>query len=329
MFFNQSSKQCLQQDGFITRLVLVILGGIFLCVWALKVFVFPPSDFPQKTTFTIRPGESLSEVAYRLEEIKIISSAEAFKIMMIALGSEKDISEGEYYFSVPITSIEVALKISGQEFGILQNKITFPEGFTNKEIAERLAGTFDGFDVSEFINLAKDEQGYLFPDTYSFSPQVDPQTVITVAKKNFSEKIESMAPLFSESPYTQKEIITMASLIEKEANNGEEARIVSGILWKRIELGIPLQVDAPFLFLLGKTSAQLTTKDLAIDSPYNTYKYKGLPPTPINNPGSAAIKAALQPVDSPYLYYLHDNEGKIHYGRTYQEHLANKKKYLQ
>ena len=120
----------------------------------------------------------------------------------------------------------------------------------------------------------------------------------------------------------------MASIIEKEANGEEDRAVISGILWKRIAQGMPMQVDAPFLFLLNKQSSELTIKDLAIDSPYNTYKYKGLPPGPINNPRLESIKAALNPQTSPYLYYLHDAKGGIHYASDFKGHQANITRYL-
>ncbi len=317
------------QQGFIRRVLLIAVLGIGLFVWGLTAFVAPPSGFPQNTTFAIIEGESLGGVAYRLKQENIIKSPQAFKIIMLLLGNERHLSVGEYRFDRPTTSIEVALKISGKNFDILQNRVTFPEGFTNKEIAARLAAHYPGFDTAGFLELAKNDQGYLFPDTYGFPPEVTPTDVITALKKNFLEKTLPLETDLARSVHPKKDIITMASIIEREANDGPEANIVAGILWKRIELGIPLQVDAPFLFLLGKTSAELTAKDLTIDSPYNTYKYKGLPPGPINNPGIAAIKAALYPASSPYLYYLHDTEGVIHYARTHDEHLENKKKYLQ
>jgi UPF0755 protein len=120
----------------------------------------------------------------------------------------------------------------------------------------------------------------------------------------------------------------MASIIEKEAKGEEDRYFISGILWKRISKGIPLQVDAPFLYILGKESSELTRADLAINSPFNTYKNKGLTPSPIGNPGLESIKAAIKPKDSPYLYYLHDSDGNIHYAKTYTEHLKNINKYL-
>jgi UPF0755 protein len=159
-------------------------------------------------------------------------------------------------------------------------------------------------------------------------PWTTPDTVLNTLKKTFDQKIESLSDDILVSKHSLKEIIIMASLIEKEANGEEDRNIVSGILWKRIDKGIPLQVDAPFLYILGKESSELTRSDLAINSPFNTYKYKGLPPSPIGNPGLASIKAAISPKESPYLYYLHDKEGIIHYAKTFTEHQNNIKKYL-
>jgi UPF0755 protein len=120
----------------------------------------------------------------------------------------------------------------------------------------------------------------------------------------------------------------MASLVEEEARTLETRRTIAGILWKRLKLGMPLQVDAVFPYIIGKNTYELSIGDLALDSPYNTYKYAGLPPAPITNPGLDAMLAAVTPTDSPYLYYLSDRNGKMHYARTHDGHLANKAAYL-
>lgn len=125
-----------------------------------------------------------------------------------------------------------------------------------------------------------------------------------------------------------EEIIIMASIIEKEMSSPEDGRIISGILWKRIEAGMGLQADATLTYLTGKPSLKLTEEDLAIDSPYNTYKYRGLPTGPISNPGLNAIKAAIYPEESSYWYYLHDSESQPHYARAFEEHIENKLRYL-
>jgi UPF0755 protein len=120
----------------------------------------------------------------------------------------------------------------------------------------------------------------------------------------------------------------MASILEAEARTTETRKIISGILWKRMEIGMPLQVDAPFQYIIGKNTFQLTTNDLKFDSPYNTYKYKGLPPGPIGNPGLDAISATVNPIKTNYLYYLSDVRGNMHYAKTFAEHVINKEKYL-
>lgn len=135
---------------------------------------------------------------------------------------------------------------------------------------------------------------------------------------NFYQKTGSTSP----------EIIIMASLLEKEAKTEQDRKIISGILWKRLDVGMPLQVDASLNYINGKTSAEMTQKDLNQDSPYNTYKYKGLPLTPICNPGLDAISVALNPISSPYWYYLSDKNGIIHFAKTFEEHKENKFKYL-
>jgi UPF0755 protein len=320
------------QDGFIGRLLLIIILGIMLCVWFVRAAVLPPVEFPVKTTFVVEQGDDLGTIAYNLQTAHLIKSAEVFKLMMLALGSAEHVSVGAYYFEVPVTSIEVALKISGNEFGILQHRVTFPEGFTNTEIAARLTAKFSTperpFDTAKFLSLAADKQGYLFPDTYGFDPHVTPETVIATLTQTFTEKTAPLEAEFTASSRSRKDIIIMASILEKEAANAEEMPMIAGILWKRIDRGIALQVDAPLTLMLGKTSAELTVTDLAMKSPYNTYVHKGLPPAPIDNPGLDAISAALHPVSSPYLYYLHDSKGTVHYASTFEEHKANKQKYL-
>jgi UPF0755 protein len=247
---------------------------------------------------------------------------------MIAFGSERTVSEGDYSFAHPVSVLEVAMRISGRQFGIDRTKVTFPEGFTTRDMSARLAANFEGFDGARFDALTKDSEGYLFPDTYKFFQSVTADMVVTTLKQNFTAKIAPLEKDIASSRRSRADIIIMASIIEKEANGADDRAVIAGILWKRLDAGIALQVDAPFLFLLNKDSRDLTRADLATKSPYNTYLNKGLPPTPINNPGLAAITAAIHPVSSPYLYYLHDKTGQIHYARTYAEHKKNIALYL-
>jgi UPF0755 protein len=206
-----------------------------------------------------------------------------------------------------------------------------------------LSKSIPDFPVTDFIIAAKDKEGFLFPETYYFFRTSPVENVVNALSNEFTEKMKSFAADFDGDPSAQvgktiekiygkqrtaREIIIMASILEREANNAEEAKTISGILWKRISKNMPMQVDATFLYTIQKGSSSLTRNDLETDSPYNTYTRTGLPIGPIGNPGRDMINAALHPVDSEYYYYLHDNQGGIHYAKNYQDHLKNKQKYL-
>lgn len=321
MSTTKSTKRLIVRSLLFVALVVIFISSF-------QTLLGAPRDFPTPYRVTIEPGQTLFSISHELAADNVIRSPRLFEMFMIAFGSEKKVSEGEYYFASPVSTLQVALRISGRQFGIDRKKVTFPEGFTNKQMADRLAETYDGFDTMLFMTLAKGNEGYLFPDTYGFFPSVTPDFVIAALKRNFATKIAPLEADIAQSGRTQKDIITMASIIEKEANGAEDRAIVSGILWKRLDQGIALQVDAPFLYILGKVSKDLTKTDLAINSPYNTYRNRGLPPGPIGNPGLASITASVHPESSPYLFYLHDAEGMIHYATTYAEHKKNIAKYL-
>lgn len=309
-------------------IILGVLGALYLSLSLIRYFLLAPATFPTPYQITIERGQSLFSISKELYDDGAIRSRRFFEMLMLSLGTDKNISHGEYYFDRPVSVIKVAMRITGREFGVERVKITFPEGFTNAQIAARLEKELHAFDRARFLELANKNEGYLFPDTYIFFPWTTPDMAFNTLRNTFDAKMEPLKKDIDASKRSFSDIIIMASLIEKEANGTDDREMIAGILWKRIDKGIPLQVDAPFLYILGKESKELTKEDLAIDSPYNTYKNKGLTPTSIGNPGIASIKAALNPKDSPYLYYLHDKDGTIYYARTYQEHLQNIKKYL-
>jgi UPF0755 protein len=209
--------------------------------------------------------------------------------------------------------------------------VTIPEGFSSIDIvnALKLEKRFTKLDLKEFEKLAAPKEGYLFPDTYFFLPNITAQEAVDAMLRNYSERIETLASEMFVFGRSESDIIKMASIIEEEARTEESRRIIAGILWKRLDDGMPLQVDAAFAFVNGKKdSALLTLDDLKIDSPYNTYTNKGLPPTPIANPGLASIKATITPIETDYYYYLTDKEGNMRYGVNHDQHVANKDRYL-
>ena len=205
---------------------------------------------------------------------------------------------------------------------------TIPEGLSVRQIGEILENA-ELFTKEEFIKIAQKEEGYLFPDTYRFYKDAEPEDIIARMKENFNKKITP--DILEEIRKFKKElseIIIMASILEEEVSAAEDRKIVAGILWKRLDRGIGLNVDAALTYILGRASHELTVSDLKYDSPYNTYRYRGLPPAPISNPGLEAIFAATRPAASPYFYYLTDKEGTMHYAKTLEEHALNKRKYL-
>ena len=171
-------------------------------------------------------------------------------------------------------------------------------------------------------------EGYLFPDTYYIPEDFTAAELLTLLKTTYEQKVASRKEPMASHPLKEDGVIVLASLLEREANTEESMRIVSGILQKRLQLGMRLQTDASIEYALGRPLSDLRAEDLERDTPYNTYKYAGLTPTPIGNPGLNSIDAVLEPEDTEYLYYITDEEGNFHYAKTFDEHRANIAKYL-
>lgn len=311
-----------------TKMLIVV---IFLFVFfsaTVSFSLMPPANFPDHKIITIKSGDSLRAVSDTLHKENIIRSRYYFEVCSKIVGGKRPVMAGEYLFEKPISACRIAIRIARGFSGIPEAKVTFPEGVTNKQITEIIKKDFPDFDTASFLRIAKLDEGFLFPDTYLFRENVTPERVVSVMKENFKKRIGPLGDEIKSTGHSTQEIIIMASILEKEATSDEDKALVSGILWKRISIGMPLQVDASFLYLLGKKSSEVTVEDLQIKSTYNTYANKGLPSGPIGNPGINAIKAAIYPVSSEYLYYLSDNSGTMHYAKTFEGHKANKVKYL-
>ncbi len=305
---------------------LMLGAGIFLFAAAVALSR-APSDFPVGNTVRIQAGQSLQSVTLSLYRSHVISSPILFRSAVILFGGERSIIAGNYLLDSRENIIGLAWRLVQGRFHIGMAKLTIPEGSDAFQIADYLQSTLQNFDKAAFLELAKKQEGYLFPDTYFVSPSAAPQDIISIMRDNFDRKIASLPELKSSS-HPLSEIITMASILEEETNTPEARRMVSGILWHRIALDMPLQVDSAFAYVNGKNTYDLTANDLKIDSPYNTYVHAGLPPGPISNPGLDVISAALHPTQSDYLYFLSSKDGTMHYAKTFEEHKSNKIKYL-
>ncbi len=289
-----------------------------------------PLDFPTATYLKIAPNETPAQVAQDLAARHIIQSPQIFTHVLQAYKKRGEVAAGEYFFPGPETVITVAKRIARGDFELTPIKVTIPEGANSREIGELLAQKLPDFDETTFDHDAQQKEGHLFPDTYFFLPGQDPDTVITMLTNNFTNHIQEtqVAQAIATFGKPLADVITMASLLEKEAPKTADRKMIAGILWKRISIGMPLQVDAVFPYIIGVNSLQLTRTDLRTPSPYNTYIHKGLPVGPITNPGLDAILAAVEPTKNPYLYYLSDMHGNMHYSKTYAQQLANQRTYL-
>jgi UPF0755 protein len=315
--------------SFRAKVVLCVLIVVTLCLMILvyvlpKVFNTPTKDFPTGTTFTITEGMTINEITQLLGNNRVVKSPLYLYIMLTEDSRDTRVQAGEYTFTKPLTTREVTEAITHGEYLSPLITVTLPEGFKARDIYKYLPDNFK----REPITLFEEKEGYLFPDTYFITSRMTAEEFRTLLLKTSAERFAVLIQNTNTSKLSEHEIITLASIIEREAKDLESKKMVSGILQNRLRLGMPLQVDAVFDYLLDKESAELTIDDLEMDSPFNTYKNTGLPPAPISNPGEESIDAVLNPTPSKYLYYLTDEAGVFHYAETFEEHKQNKNRYL-
>lgn len=282
------------------------------------------AHFPIEVDITIEEGMTLHDIVELLKEKRVVQSSLYLQFVLSQVFADKFAQAGTYRFDTPLTTLEVASIITNGTSSSPLLKITFPEGFSIKNIQNFLPSDMSVPDIESMRTL----EGHLFPDTYFISKNATFNEITTIMQETMSEKLFSISDRIKESTLTQEEIIILASLVEREAKDVQSKRMVAGILQNRLALHMPLQVDAAFMYILNKTSIELTQDDLLVDSPYNTYSRIGLPPTPISNPGMESILAVLEPIQSDFLYYLTAQDGTFYYAKTFEEHKKNKEQYL-
>ena len=284
----------------------IFLFSFFIIIIISFIFLRAPSGFPLSSNFSITDGQVLTDISHELEKNNLIKSPLVFQFFVILYGGEKHIISGDYFFERPLSVFSIAKRLSKGQYNQKGIKITIPEGFSNEEIGLILKQKLNNFDSDNFIKIAKEKEGYLFPDTYYFFPSIMPGEVVKIMSNNFNLQLAPYQDEIKNFNKNLNTIIVMASIIEKESGSKDDREEVAGILWKRIEEGMRLQVDvAP-----------------------ETYKLYGLPEKPIANPGLQSILASIKPRKSPFYYYVHDDNGIIHYAKSYSEHRSNINKFL-
>ena len=281
--------------------------------------------------YIIEPGTTLSEVAARLEEEGVIRHAGLFKILARLNGADRGINAGRYEIEPGMDAAEILdMLVSGR---ITTDRVTIPEGLTIQETARILQAGI-GIDSTAFVGLAGDSavglalgveantlEGYLFPATYRFYPEMSAEEVLKAMTDRFRSTItEAYRTRADELGYTVHEIMTLASIVEQEARVAAERDTISGVFHNRLQRGMLLEADPTVKFGIGRPDMRLYEKHLSHPSPYNTYVHAGLPPGPICSPGEASIHAALYPVEVAYLFFVARGDGSHIFSITNREH---------
>jgi UPF0755 protein len=290
-------------------------------------------------TVIIPDGATGRDIGNLLEARGVIRSALALDVLARIRGERSAMKAGEFAFAPHQTESQILDQVvsGGQQIAVW---VTIPEGFTAKEIAQTLAERDLGeadllsatflhdtlvIDGTRTANL----EGYLFPDTYLVPVTAAPAEIATIMTNQFLAELPRNADALAKRlGYTVAQIVTLASLVEREAKADDERPLMAGVYYNRLRLGMPLEVDATIEYTFAHHKDVITYADLARDSPYNTYKHAGLPPTPIANPGRASLLAAFAPQKSSYLYYVYKGNGHHAFSRTLAEHNANVARYL-
>lgn len=317
--------------SFLLTLCLVLISATLFTGLVFSYMFFSVSPQSGVVEIRIEQGESFSAVARRLRDHKVVTNERLFSLWARYSGLEKKIHPGLYRFDLPLSPSEVLNRmVLGK--GIFQ-RVTIPEGLTVKEIADLLA-KMGIVREEEFLAAARDPEllaslglqdkgieGYLFPNTYHLIPQISPREVILKMTEQFRKSVELLAGhRRDDNGLTPHEIVTLASMIEKETGVEAERALVSAVFHNRLRLKMPLQSDPTVIYGLKDFNGNLTRKDLTAVSPYNTYRIPALPPGPICNPGLSSLKAALFPASVQFLYFVSKNDGTHHFSENLEAH---------
>lgn len=328
--------------------IALFTAAFLLAAWIFYIYQIsaPFSSTEKKIPFTIAFGSGVHKISGDLFSSGIIRSKFWFETYIWRKKLDRNFSTGIYELSPNMSIRQIVAMLTNP--GGSELEITIIEGWNNREIADYLESA--GLSIKEsFLNVvgsnlgayaadydflhdkpkSADLEGYLFPDTYRVYKNSTADQIARKMLNNFGYKLSNdLRESIKHQNKTIFEIVTLASILEKEVITSEEKKMVADIFYKRLRDGIAMQSDATINYITGKGLTRPTIDDLAVDNLFNTYKYSGLPPGPISNPGMESIEAAISPTPNPYYYFLTTQDGTVIYSKTYSEHLANKQKYL-
>lgn len=351
---NEEASKVRKIVSLILLAIVIVIGisGIagYLYVKSALQPVDPTSE--KKINIEIPLGSSTSSIASILEENGVIKNAIIYQFY-IKVNDESNFQAGKYTLSPSMTLEEIteSLKIGK---GTALHTVPIPEGLNINQIAEIYAKDFY-FTKEEFLKVANDKdfinelmekysilpkdilkkeiisplEGYLFASTYSYFEEKP--SIKSIIEEMVSQTQDVVSPYMDQiekNEFSLHEVLTFASLVEKEASNNDQRKQIAGVFYNRLEKGMRLETDPTVAYAIGEHLETTLYKHLEVESPYNTYRITGLPIGPIANFSKSSLEAVLQPDDSDYLFFLHDRQGKIHYAETYEEHNKNRKKYL-
>ncbi len=323
-------------------LATVLAAGVIVGVAAtwFRNAVYVDRALPAQQTDVIVPrGASFAEVVAVLRRENVLEHPLAFRLLARLRRVENDVKAGEYRFPAHESSDEVLQRlVRGEQLAVW---VTIPEGYTAREIAGALAGRALG-DAGAYVHAFLDDggisldgtrtpnlEGYLFPSTYLVPTGASPVRIAGLLVGQFRKELPSDAGARARALHRSvPDVVTVASLVEREGKADEDRPLIASVIYNRLRLGMPLEVDASIEYVFPEHHDVITKRDLQIDSPYNTYLHTGLPPTPIANPGKASLDAAFHPASTEYLYYVAKPDGHSVFAKTLQEHNANVARYL-
>jgi UPF0755 protein len=319
-------------------IVVTVVGGAVLIgtvMWTRITDLYKGYETAEQFV-EIPPGASTADIRRRLVEGGVVRDELTVRAALLWSRQAQRLKAGEYRFERPVSAVDVIDKIARGD--VFTRRLTFPEGLTIQEMAQLYAS--GGFGVAEdFVRAAGngslvkdldaaavDLEGYLFPDTYTLARTTSASQLISVMVERFRASVPGVAGKAQDQGFSVRQIVTLASLVEKETGKAHERPIVAAVYRNRLRLRMGMQADPTVVYALqkaGRYDGNIRRGDLSFDSPYNTYKYSGLPPGPIAAPGKAALEAALSPADVPYLYFVSRNDGSHVFAETLAQHNAN------